>query len=216
MAKPIHALARFIWRQFTAPIFLFYERFSRFARSSIVKPVSEEEKMEQKERFNRIYAETRDELLRYLMIRTNAAPEAEDLFQEVYRKLYIRLNNVLPVLDPKRYVFTIAKKELSEYYRRTAKKRQTEQPIEECISMTADEAPIDEQLFNEERMYEVWQVLNQEPDLSRRAFLLFYGCGRTQKEISEALGVSESAVCSRLFRTRQRIRAMLTSTQIDE
>ena len=34
--------------------------------------------MEQYERFNRIYDETRDDLLRYLMIRTNAAPEAED------------------------------------------------------------------------------------------------------------------------------------------
>jgi RNA polymerase sigma factor, sigma-70 family len=172
--------------------------------------------MEQKERFNRIYADTRDELLRYLLLRTNAAPEAEDLFQEVYRKLYIRLNNVLPILDPKRYVFAIAKKELSQYYRRTARKRETEQPIEECINVTADETPIDEQLLTEERMYEVWQLLEREPSVSRRVFLLYYGCGRTQKEIAEALGIGEGAVCSRLFRTRQRIRAMLESTLPDE
>ena len=77
--------------------------------------------MEHKEQFNRIYAETHDELLRYLMVRTNADPETEDLFQEIYRKLYLRISrNVLPILDPKRYLFAIAKKELSRYYRRTA------------------------------------------------------------------------------------------------
>lgn len=82
--------------------------------------------MEHNEQFNRIYAETRDDLLRYLMLRTNAAPEAEDLFQEVYRKLFIRLKrSALPILDTKRYVFAIAKKELSRFIgkRRNGRKR---------------------------------------------------------------------------------------------
>lgn len=173
--------------------------------------------MEHNDQFNRIYAETRDELLRYLMIRTNADPEAEDLFQEVYRRFYIRISrNNLPILDPKRYLLTIAKKELSRYYRRTAQKRLSEQPIEEYAEAPAEEVPIDEQLFTEERMYEVWQILEHEPELSRRAFLLFYGCGQTQKEIGDALGIEENTVSQRLFRTRQRIRAQLKSEQEDE
>lgn len=173
--------------------------------------------MEHNDLFNRIYAETRDELLRYLMIRTNADPEAEDLFQEVYRRFYIRISrNTLPILDPKRYLLTIAKKELSRYYRRTAQKRLSEQPIEEYAEAPAEEVPIDEQLFTEERMYEVWQILEHEPELSRRAFLLFYGCGQTQKEIGDALGIEENTVSQRLFRTRQRIRAQLKSEQEDE
>lgn len=173
--------------------------------------------MEHNDQFNRIYAETRDELLRYLMIRTNADPEAEDLFQEVYRRFYIRISrNILPILDPKRYLLTIAKKELSRYYRRTAQKRLSEQPIEEYAEAPAEEVPIDEQLFTEERMYEVWQILEHEPELSRRAFLLFYGCGQTQKEIGDALGIKENTVSQRLFRTRQRIRAQLKSEQEDE
>ena len=156
----------------------------------------------------------RDELLRYLMIRTNADPAAEDLFQEVYRKFYIRLSrNVLPILDPKRYLFSIAKKELSRYYRRTARKRQAEQPIEEYADAVADDTPIDERLLTEERMGEVWRLLMEEPELNRRAFLLFYDCGRTHKEIGEALGIGEGAVAQRLFRTRQRIRTLLASEQ---
>lgn len=62
-------------------------------------------------------------------------------------------------------------------------------------------------------MYEVWRLLEREPELNRRIFLLFYGCGRTQKEIGEALGIAEGTVSQRLFRTRQRIRMLLASQQ---
>lgn len=172
--------------------------------------------MEQNERFIRIYTETRDELLRYLMIRTNADPEAEDLFQEVYRKVYIRLTrNVLPILEPKRYLFTVAKKELSRFYRRKAQKQISEHPIEAYANIPAEEEPIDERLFTEDRMQEVFSLLRREPELNRRAFILFYGCGRTQKEIGKALGIGEEAVCQRLFRTRQRIRILLKTKQDD-
>ncbi|MBR4906233.1 MAG: sigma-70 family RNA polymerase sigma factor [Clostridia bacterium] len=173
--------------------------------------------MEAKERFNQIYTETRGELLRYLMIKTNADPEAEDLFQEIYRKLYIRLvRSALPILDPRHYVFSIAKKELSRFWRRTAQKRQSELPIPEDFDIVSEEPPIDERLLKEERMGEVWQLLEREPELNRRAFLLFYGCGKSQKEIGEALGMAEGTVAQRLFRTRQRIRAVLESMQNDD
>ena len=166
--------------------------------------------MEQMERFDRIYSETRDDLLRYLMLRTNAAPEAEDLFQEVYGRLYTRLTrSILPILDPRRYLFSVAKKVLSEYYRSTAKKKAAEQPILEDFDLLSDDAPMDERLLREERADEVWRLLERQPELDRRIFLLFYGCDRSQKEIAAALGMSEEAVRQRLYRTRGKIRAML-------
>ena len=89
--------------------------------------------MEQYERFDQIYSETRDDLLRYLMLRTNAAPEAEDLFQEVYRRFYTRLTrSVLPILDPRRYLFSVAKKVLAGYYRSAAKRKAA--PTSDCAA----------------------------------------------------------------------------------
>lgn len=166
--------------------------------------------MEQYERFNRIYDETRDDLLRYLMIRTNAAPEAEDLFQEVYRQFFRRLTqNALPILDPRRYLFSAAKKLLAGYYRKAAKRKAAEQPMPEDFDLISDEEPIDERLLKEERADEIWRLLKSEPELNQRVFLLFYGYDRSQKEIAEALGISEEAVRQRLYRTRSRIRALL-------
>ena len=170
--------------------------------------------MERNERFERIYAETRDEVLRYLWARTNADPEAEDLFQEVYRSLYLRLTrNALPILDAKRYVFAAAKKALARYYRRTAQRKQNEQPIPEDVTLASEDEPIDERLLKEERMDAVWRLLQNEPELNRRIFYLFYVCDRSQKEIGDALGLSERAVRQRLYRTRQTIRAMLEAEE---
>ena len=166
--------------------------------------------MEQHERFDRIYDETRDDLMRYLMLRTNAAPEMEDLFQEVYRRFYARLaRSVLPILDPRRYLFSVAKKVLAGYYRTAAKRKETEQPLPEDFDLMSEDEPIDERLLREERADEVWRLLGREPDLNRRIFLLFYGCDRSQKEIAESLGITEEAVRQRLYRTRGKIRAML-------
>ena len=166
--------------------------------------------MEQNERFDRIYGETRDDLLRYLMLRTNAAPEAEDLFQEVYRRLWRRMTHgALPILDPRRYLFSVAKKLLAGYYRNAEQRRAAEQPMPEDFDAVSDDEPIDERLLQKERTDEIWRLLKSEPELNQRAFMLYYGYDRSQMEIAEALGVSEEAVRQRLYRTRERIRAML-------
>ena len=165
--------------------------------------------MRQTEQFDRIYAETRDDLLRYLTLRTNADPEAEDLFQEVYRRFYDRLTRGVPVLNPRRYLFSVAKKVLAGYYRSSAKRKAAEQPIPEDFEVVSDDEPIDERLLREERMDEVWRLLKHEPEINQRAFVLYYGYDRSQKEIAAALGIREEAVRQRLYRTRERIRAML-------
>ena len=165
--------------------------------------------MRQTEQFDRIYAETRDDLLRYLTLRMNADPEAEDLFQEVYRRFYDRLTRGVPVLDPRRYLFSVAKKVLAGYYRSSAKRKAAEQPMPEDFEVVSDDEPIDERLLREERMDEVWRLLKHEPEINQRAFVLYYGYDRSQKEIAAALGIREEAVRQRLYRTRERIRAML-------
>ncbi len=167
--------------------------------------------MEQNERFDRIYAETRDDLLRYLMLRTSADPEAEDLFQEAYRSLYLRMTrSILPIRDSRRYLFSVAKKALFHYYRRKARQRALERTLADGAD-AADDRPIDERLLTEERKRAVWRLLQNEPELNRRIFVLFYGWERSQKEIAAALDLSEEAVRQRLYRTRNNIRRLLES-----
>lgn len=172
------------------------------------------DRMEQDERFDQIYSETRDDLLRYLMLRTNAAPEAEDLFQEVFRRFYVRLTcSVFPIFDPRRYLFSVAKKVLSGYYRHTADQKAAEEPMLEDFDLPSEDEPLEERLLKKERTDEIWRLLEKEPELNRRIFLLYYGYDRSQKEIAQALGLGENAVRQRLYRTRNRIRKLLRSDE---
>ena len=119
--------------------------------------------MRQTEQFDRIYAETRDDLLRYLTLRTNADPEAEDLFQEIYRRFYDRLTRGVPVLDPRRYLFSVAKKVLAGYYRSSAKRKAAEQskgafvdPIEGTQLAVDKEEARKKCGFEEGKKYVIW------------------------------------------------------------
>ena len=103
----------------------------------------------------------------------------------------------------------IAKKVLAGYYRSAAARKAAEQPLLEDFELVSEEAPIDERLLQKERMEEVWRLLEREPELNRRIFLLFYGCDRSQKQIAASLGLTEEAVRQRLCRTRGNIRTML-------
>lgn len=163
--------------------------------------------MEQYEAFNRVYDATRDALLRWLVPRIRSADDVEDVMQESYRKLYRRMTK-RGVDDPEKYLFGIAKKELSKHYRRRAEVQQSESPLSDALP---DNEPSPEEIaIGHERTREIWALVKAEPLLSYQAFTLYYGFSLPTSEIAKELGLSEDAVRRRLSRTRARIRNLLT------
>ena len=83
----------------------------------------------------------------------------------------------------------------------------------EDLDLISEDEPSDERLLQEERVEEIWRLLEREPELNRRIFLLFYGYDRSQKQIAASLGITEEAVRQRLYRTRGRIRNLLERSE---
>ncbi len=163
--------------------------------------------MEQYETFNRIYAETKQRLLRWLIPRVHGSSDVEDLMQEIYRNLYQHLKQNGTVNEPMAYLYGIAKKELSRYYRGQARVQAHEELLSD--QLMDDEPQPEERLFTKERAREAWAVVEREPLLSYQAFTLYYGFDVPTAQIASELGISEEAVRKRLSRTRARIRAEL-------
>ncbi len=166
--------------------------------------------MEQHSYFNRIYEETHRDILRWIVIKTNRANDVEDLLQEVYRSFYARLlrHGARDILDAKRYLIAIAKKELARFYRNKSARRENECAFDDAVTEDAEQA-LDERFFTAEAARRVWALVRQEPLLSYKAFTLYYGFSMRIAEIAAALGVTEAAVKQRLMRTRNHIRAEL-------
>ncbi len=93
--------------------------------------------MEQSDRFARIYRETKEPLLRYLVPRVRASADVDDLLQEIYRKLFDRLYRG-DVRDPLAYLYGIAKKEPAHFCRGKAQMLAFEQPLSDAM---LDDAP---------------------------------------------------------------------------
>ena len=170
--------------------------------------------MESMQDFETIYYNTRDALLRYLVPRIRSSADVEDLMQEIYTNLYRHLSRSRTLREPLPYLYAIAKKTLSRYYRRRAVHIEQEEPLNESL---ADDAPTVEELtLSREQMREIWSIVKSEPLASYQAFTLYYGFSVPTDEIAKELNLSEDAVRKRLSRTRNRIRRQLNIEQDSE
>lgn len=167
--------------------------------------------MESNQTFERIYYETRDALLKYLLPRIRASADVDDLMQEIYNKLYRHLARNNAVREPLPFLYTIAKKELSRYYRRRAQCAEHEEPLSDTLP---DGAPSPEVLaVDSEQARAIWALVKAEPLKSYQAFTLYYGFSVPTDEIAKSLGLSEDAVRRRISRTRERIRRQLSNNE---
>ena len=127
--------------------------------------------------------------------------------QDIYNRLYRHLSRHNTVREPLRYLYGIAGKELSRYYRRRAVQTEQEEPLSDALG---DDAPSPEDLtVDREQMREIWNLVKAEPLKSYQAFTLYYGFSVPTEEIAKELGLSEDAVRRRISRTRERIRNSL-------
>ncbi|MBR0507141.1 MAG: sigma-70 family RNA polymerase sigma factor [Clostridia bacterium] len=168
--------------------------------------------MEQYEAFNRVYDATRDALLRWLIPRIRSGADVEDLMQEIYRKLWRKLNGS-GVREPEKYVFGIAKRELARFYRRRAERQSREAPLDGELPEESREP--EDVVLDAESERAIWEIVKAEPLLSYQAFTLYYGFSVPTETIAKELGLSEDAVRKRLSRTRARIRQQLNALKTD-
>lgn len=154
--------------------------------------------------FDEVYGEYAARLKHFVVVRIRTVSDMEDIVQEVWKRFYERTAIIRPQ-EPFRYLIKIAKGELYQRYRKQSLKNEREEPLLE--SLPDAQAPFEPALLDRMDAAAVWQIVNTEPLLSYQSFVLYYGFDQTVRQIAHALFISEDAVKSRLYRTRERIRA---------
>lgn len=153
--------------------------------------------------FDEVYGEYAARLKRFVVVRIRTVSDMEDIVQEVWKRFYERTAIIRPQ-EPFRYLIKIAKGELYKRYRKQSLQNEREEPLLE--SLPDAQAPFEPALLDRMDAAAVWQIVKTEPLLSYQSFVLYYGFDQTVRQIAHALSISEDAVKSRLYRTRERIR----------
>ena len=156
------------------------------------------------EYFNTVYDATFRELTRLCLLKV-PADDAHDLLQNTYAKFYdvIRRRGRDAVSEPRAYLTAVLKHEIARYHRSRAGRR--ELPLEAAVSEPA-EGDVEELGLDSAAVGEILDAIRDEPEITWRTFLLYYGYGMKLGEIADEMGTTEASVKSRLVRARRKIR----------
>ena len=151
--------------------------------------------------FTELYLRFRQRVFSYClrMLGGNQA-EAEDLYQEVFIRVYQRSHLFAEDKSLAGWIFTIAH---NLCLNRIRDRRPTE-TIDDYQFAAAPGAD-----FGEDWQARIQWALDQVPTENREPFLLFEYQGLTYQEIAETMKLTIPAVKSRIYRSREQLRTLL-------
>lgn len=166
--------------------------------------------------FNEIYDNTSKTVLAYITAKCCNINDINDIFQETYTELFIVLNDKGPdyIKNHSGFMLKTAKQKIYKYY--SAKERlkmqisavQVDKNEKEydLTDLFEKEFSTEENYFVKEQIEEIAKFLSEKDLITRKVFYLFYLQDLKISEISELIGISQSAVKNRLYRTLNSIK----------
>jgi RNA polymerase sigma factor (sigma-70 family) len=151
--------------------------------------------------FERLFRHNYPRLVKTLCLTTLDQEVAADAAQEAFLQLHLHWNRVSAYEDPVGWVYRVALNRCRDHRRRLARvSRLWERQVSE-VTRSQDVSWYPEREFVE--------ALKELPMRCREAAALHYIVGFSGKETAEAMGLSEGAVKSHLFRARKALQAEL-------
>ena len=142
----------------------------------------------------KLFAEHRGALQRYISRRLRTKSDAPDLAQEVYVRL-LRLSDTEAIRNPQLYLYTVASNLVKEHGLREGRLAPLPELDEAGVAEGLGELPpIDSQLETYQAVERLGTALEQLPARWRTALILQYRYGLTYREIGDRLGVSSNMV----------------------
>jgi RNA polymerase sigma-70 factor (ECF subfamily) len=185
---------------------------------------------ETERRFGEVYESTNKAVLAFITAKCSRSADIADIFQDTYMELYRLLmrRGTDYVTNDKALVMRIAKRKLARYYSLLARLRiivskPQQDDDEDCYTLedvslegggledtVADGFLTEEFVVNQSLLESAKDYLRSKPEIVQKVFYLHFDSDMTIKETAEALGISESSVKNKLYRTLNELRALLS------
>jgi RNA polymerase sigma factor (sigma-70 family) len=155
--------------------------------------------------FERLFRDTRSELLAYLMRRAPTPEDAADLLAETYLIAWRRLDAIPSGADGRLWLYGVARNLL---LKSAGRQRSSAQLVERLAGELRTARPM-QPAGSGERAARVRVALAALPEKDRELLMLAAWEGLAPKEIATVMGTSANIVRVRLHRARARLRKQL-------
>lgn len=160
-------------------------------------------------KFNEIYDKTNRKTLIFITAKCSNPSDISDIFQETYTEIFsvIKKRGIDYIINPEAFVLNTAKQKIYRHYaliQRLGKLSRKEKAPDgggEIRYTEPAEFSVDDSLVTRDLLHQINDFLKKKPAETRKIFYLHYVLGLTIVQVADELGMTESGVKSRLYRT---------------
>ncbi|HLU22358.1 MAG TPA: sigma-70 family RNA polymerase sigma factor [Bacillaceae bacterium] len=166
--------------------------------------------------FNRIYDNTKRKTLILITSKCKNPSDIPDIFQDTYAELFSVLSKrgVNYIENEEAFVLKLANQKIYKYYTileklkaiNPFKYKDDEDVLIELENVESVEILIEDKITENELVEDIHAYLSNKSAEIRKIFYLYYSLGLTISEIASELGISESNVKNKLYRTFSELR----------
>lgn len=159
--------------------------------------------------FEKIYKNTYEQTLRFIVIKCYNIDDVNDIIQDTYIELYkIMKKNKKKIDNIKSFICGIAMNIIKRYYYKKNKIIVLQNNNEEIdiLNTIPDNFNLEENFINKENAEKVWNYIQTKDITTIKIFYLYYRLDEKIIDIAKELNINESAVKNKIYRTLKEIK----------
>lgn len=156
------------------------------------------------EQFEKIYQNTYNKTLKFIICKCSNLDDVNDIIQETYLELYKILKQEKNIVDYQVYVIGIAKNKIKKHYNLRNRLKvisifQNKDEEENIIDIDS-QINLETDFITKDNVEQVWEYIKQRNLVTAKIFYLYFVLDMPIKEISKELKINESTIKSNLYR----------------
>lgn len=165
----------------------------------------------QEKDFEKIYRNTYNRTLRFVIIRCNNLNDVNDIIQDTYTELFNKLkkNSQMELDSIEGFICGIANNVIKRHYSKRKKIVALFNEQNEEIIEIKDDFDLEQNIITKENVEIIWDFLKKKDLLTAKIFNLYFAIDMKISDIAKELNLQESNVKNRIYRTLKEIKEFL-------
>lgn len=172
-----------------------------------------------KKDFEKIYQETYQHTLRFIIVKCNNIEDVNDILQDTYMELLkvIKKKKALEIEHINSYIMGIANNIIKRYYHKKKKDNIVSYYAENNQNSEAEDSfDLEQDIMTKENVKEVWKYVKNKDLTTTKIFYLYFAMGLKISEIAKELELTESNVKNKIYRTLKELKKYLGKEVISD